>query len=500
MNVFSTFLRLSNPLIGSSFLSIALALLAVAPLAAQERGELVSDTFLEVFDRERIEEVYLEFGLPELFCPIGYEVELYKIVYRTAAATGDSTTLASGLLTVPVSATCDFPLVVFNRGTLLYDEVLSEGQASSMQHLVGVPLAANGYVALLPDLLGYGATPIELPHPYLHADSEASAVIDMLRAAREFCQRNETLLNDQLFLMGYSQGGHTTMAAHRELERAHADEFTVTASAPCSGAYDLSGTGRDSMLFSDRFSIGLFLAFTLQSYQFVYGDLFDDLSEAILPPYDDQMRRLLNRAMPESELEDSLRSPAYEMLQPLYFEDIVSDAEHPLNAALHANDVYDWTPQAPVRFVYCEGDDRVPFEHALFTQAHMQGLGAAQVSAVSAGAANNHDDCTFPAILSSKIWFDTFRVGCSVAGEQLAEKIELRLYPNPVHEVVRLDYEGEGLFERLTVYDLLGRALMTLPLTDATTIQLPAGRLTPGAYVFELDGRKGKARQLLVKR
>ena len=41
---------------------------------------------------------------------------------------------------------------------------------------------------------------------------------------------------------------------------------------------------------------------------------------------------------------------------------------------------------------------------------------------------------------------------------------------------------------------------MTLPLTDATTIQLPAGRLPPGTYVFELDGRKGKARRLLVKR
>ncbi len=474
---------------------------AAAPLVAQERGELISETFLEVFDRERIQEIYLEFGLPELFCPIDYEVELYKVVYRTAAATGDSTTLASGLLTVPVSATCDFPLVVYNHGTLLYDEVLSEGQASSMQHLVGVPLAANGYVSLLPDLLGYGATPVELPHPYLHADSEASAVVDMLRAARTFCQLNGTLLNDQLFLVGYSQGGHTTLAAHRELERAHADEFSVTASAPCSGAYDLSGIARDSMLFSDRFSIGLFLAFTLQSYQFVYGDLYDDLSEAILPPYDDQMRRLLNRAMPESALEDSLRSPAYEMFQPLYFEDIVSEEEHPLNLALRANDVYDWIPQAPVRFVYCEGDDRVPFGQTLFTQAHMAGLGATEVSAVSAGAENDHDSCTFPAILSSKLWFDTYRVGCSVAGEALAEEAAPRLYPNPFSDGIQLDYpEGQfPSFDRLTVYDLTGRALLTMPLAGETSIGLPAGRLAPGAYVFELESRQGRARQLLIK-
>jgi len=492
-----TFHRSSNPVVCSTIVMM----LAGTHLIAQVRGELISETLIEVFDRERIEEVYQEFGLPEVFCPIDYDVELYKIVYRTAAATGDSTTLASGLLTVPVSTTCDFPLSVFNHGTLLYDEELSEGQASSQQHLIGIPFAANGYVSLLPDLLGYGATPVELPHPYLHSASEASAVIDMLRAARTFCQERGTLLNDQLFLLGYSQGGHTTMAAHRELESAHAEEFSVTASAPCSGAYDLSGIARDSMLYSDRFSIGLFLAFTLQSYQFVYEDLYGDLSEAIMPPYDDQMLRMLDRAMPESDLEDSLRSPAYEMFQPLYFEEVVSDEVHPLNVALRANDVYDWVPRAPVRFVYCEGDDRVPFAQTLFTQAHMTGLGATQVTTVSAGAENDHDACTFPAILSSKLWFDTYRIGCSVAGEAIAEAAAPRLYPNPFRENIQLEYpDGQSAsFNRLTVYDLAGRMLLSTPLVGEKRLEVPANSLAPGAYIFELSGRNGAVRQLMVK-
>jgi hypothetical protein len=63
----------------------------------------------------------------------------------------------------------------------------------------------------------------------------------MLRAARSFCASNNIGLNGQLFLAGYSQGGHTEMALHRELERYHTNEFAVTASAAMAGPYDMSG-------------------------------------------------------------------------------------------------------------------------------------------------------------------------------------------------------------------------------------------------------------------
>jgi hypothetical protein len=55
-------------------------------------------------------------------------------------------------------------------------------------------------------------------------------------------------LDGRLFLIGYSQGGHATAAAHRELEARHANEFTVTAAAPMAGALDLSGTALDDAL------------------------------------------------------------------------------------------------------------------------------------------------------------------------------------------------------------------------------------------------------------
>ena len=58
--------------------------------------------------------------------------------------------------------------------------------------------------------MGLGSSPGF--HPYLHARSEATASVDMLRAGRNYCASNNIGLNGQVFLAGYSQGGHTEMA------------------------------------------------------------------------------------------------------------------------------------------------------------------------------------------------------------------------------------------------------------------------------------------------
>ena len=79
-------------------------------------------------------------------------------------------------------------------------------------------------------------------HPYVHWESEATASIDLIRASREFLMDSlEIWDNNQLFLTGYSQGGHSTMAIHKYIKVNNLQsEFNVVASAPMSGPYALS--------------------------------------------------------------------------------------------------------------------------------------------------------------------------------------------------------------------------------------------------------------------
>ena len=470
-------------------------------LRGQERGDLFQDTLLEFYDPMEIEIVYDGFSLSELFFPIQYSVELYRITYWTAAATGDSLTLASGLVSIPVSNECSFPLLNYNHGTLPYDHVLSEMNAWFDQHLFGIPFAANGYVSALPDYLGYGATPPNHPHLYLHAKSEATAVVDILRAARHLCEKYAVSLNDQVFLLGYSQGGHVTMAAAREIQNLHADEFELVAVAPCSGPYDLSGIGRDSMLFSETFSYPFFISFSTLSYQYVYGNIYEDLGSVFRPPYDQWISWIFDRSKPQSNYLDSLPLPGTLMFEPLFLEDIISDSLHPINEALRQNDLYDWAPKMPMLLFYCEGDEKVPYIISEYTERKMMENGALNVRAESAGENLNHEDCTYPAIVFSKLWFDVFRVSCTTGAEVVAKlEKEPFLYPNPFERLLWLDVSTFSSSSQMNVYDLMGRKLFSknIPAGFADRISLPD--LPAGSYYFEIRNEKGRFHQIMIRK
>jgi len=126
-----------------------------------------------------------------------------------------------------------------------------------------------GYVSVVPDYLGMGDSPGY--QTFLHAKSEATCAVDALRAARTICASNQVTLNGQLFLFGYSQGGHVTMATHRELETFHASEFTVTASAPSAGAYDLGGVTVEAILANPSYPYPWFFSLIPTSFLHIYS-------------------------------------------------------------------------------------------------------------------------------------------------------------------------------------------------------------------------------------
>ena len=472
-------------------------LLLAVSARSQYHGQLVSDSLVMAMGIHEIKTIYNLFGLQESWVPIDFqEVEIHKIVYWTANGQYNGLTQASGLVTFPVNYTCDFPLLSYHHGTLMYDEELSAFQSKLNQHFIGVPMAANGYVTALPDYLGYGATPKEHPHPYLHAKSEGITVVDMLRATRDFCMMYDINLNDQLFLLGYSQGGHVTMAAHKELQEFHAEEFTVTASAPCSGPYDLSGILRDSMLWTDKFSNPTFISFITVAYDYIYDDVYDKLSDVFKAPYDNWIGRIFDRENPETNYLDSMPVPGIDMFKPEYLEAILEDSLHPINVHLRQNDLYDWAPLAPVNLFYCTEDEQVPYENALFTQAHMNALGAENVTSTFSGP-YDHFGCTSFAVLGAKMWFENYRTACTVGVAEKSEQTQwIRFDPNPFQDRIVVE-SAELQPVTLSMHDLTGQEVWSSDVEGTREITLPD--VPPGSY-FILARTEGKqAFQKLVK-
>ncbi|MEO0731990.1 MAG: hypothetical protein AAFZ52_04085, partial [Bacteroidota bacterium] len=209
-----------------------------------------------------------------------YDVENYKIVYTTTDAFGQPDT-ASGLLCVPRATDIAFPLAIYNHGTVFErDGVPSvEGVA---ERLVPQAIGAYGYITVAPDYLGLGES--DGFHPYVHAATEASAGRDMLLAIREWLDARGTPRNDQLFVTGYSQGGHASSALHRDLElNPRNDSLTVTA-AHLSGPYSISEVMLNTVFQEGRPTLPGYIVYTYVSYNSVYG-VYDSLGQIFRQPY-----------------------------------------------------------------------------------------------------------------------------------------------------------------------------------------------------------------------
>lgn len=79
-------------------------------------------------------------------------------------------------------------------------------------------LVKLGYGLIIPDYMGYGITADKV-HPYLVMDQTARNVLDMYLCVREWLKVvDRAPEKDDIYLMGYSQGGATTMAVEHLIE------------------------------------------------------------------------------------------------------------------------------------------------------------------------------------------------------------------------------------------------------------------------------------------
>ncbi|MGH7972485.1 MAG: hypothetical protein ACREIC_27545, partial [Limisphaerales bacterium] len=246
--------------------------------------------------------------------------------------------------------------------------------------------------------------------PYLHARSEATACVDMLRAVRTFCATNGFPLNEKLFLCGYSQGGHATMALLRELEQYHTNEFTVTAGAPMAGPYDLSGVTTSNILSGVAQPNPYYFLYLLAAYQDIY-QFTSNLSDIFVPPYDSTLPALMNggstsdainKAMPVSHVPTDI-------LKPGFLAAFRSNPRHPLRLALAENDLYRWKPRSALRLFHCAADQDVIIANSEVALAAFQQSGATQVELVDPLTTGDHSSCVLPSFIQVKQWFDSLR-------------------------------------------------------------------------------------------
>ena len=225
--------------------SAAVLLVACGGSDGPDRGALIdSPVTLATLTAAQIDATTTSSGLQALTGKAKCDVKVVALNYATVGVKEGEDTNASGVMLVPAGS-CSGPaaLVAYAKGTDVQKPHTLANPQDSETFLLAAMYAAQGYAVVATDYLGFAKSGYSF-HPYLHADSEATSVIDSVRAARNAAGTVGANLSGKIMFTGYSQGGHSSMAAQRAAERDYGSEFNVVAGAHLAGPYNLSGSLR----------------------------------------------------------------------------------------------------------------------------------------------------------------------------------------------------------------------------------------------------------------
>ncbi len=388
------------------YLSVAF-MVACISLQAQFVNQV---TLLDSFSVSQIDSIIVSQGVPSGVIQLKYPVKTYKVLYNTVSW-DSSSTVASGLLCVPVGLPCKTALVSYQHGTTTQrNQVASYEQGG--EWFISLIAAAVGFVSIQPDYLGLGYNTLPL-HPYQHAHTEATSVIDLIRATRDTVAALGAPVDDQLFLIGYSQGGHATMAAHQLIQQQLDSTMHVTASAPGSGAYDMGGVMADLLTSGQPYPAPYYLPYLVLAYNEVYN-IFPADSDFFIHPYDTVLPPLFYApgGADGNTVDNDMPNVPVQIMQPVLVDSFISDSNNNNDVfrnLLRENDTYNWIPTSPIHMYGCDGDQYVPFENAKVAYAHFiqNGTPPGLIDTDDVSPSSNHVACAQFAILAGTTWFQT---------------------------------------------------------------------------------------------
>ena len=361
-------------------------------LAASVRGELLEPPeVLATLTVSAIDSATASANVQILTGKAKCDVTVVAINYRTVGVANEDTN-ASGVLLAPGGNCNQTPaaLVAYAKGTDVEKLHTLANPADSQTMVLAAFFAAQGYAVVATDYLGFAKSSYPY-HPYLHAESEATSVVDSVRAARNAAGVLGLTLSGTVALTGYSQGGHASMAAQRAVERDHAAEFSLLGGAHLAGPYNLSGA-----LQSANANLGaqLFVPYAITSWQKVYGNIYRDVNEVFEMPYASYIESLLpSPTLSVSALTSTGKLPGANnetpdqalnlLLKPAYRADIQGNPNNPVLLAAKKNDLLDWTPRANVLLCGGAGDPTVQTGlHLKVMKAAFDSKGLTHVSSV----------------------------------------------------------------------------------------------------------------------
>lgn len=467
---------------------LIISLLSI-PMLGQ--GTLIDYFKVDSFTIGRIDTIVDDFGATGIF-PVDYAVDVYRVLYTTPYRHIDSLVQVSQAVAVPRGTdtfTCGVPIATYFHGTTSRRTGVPSYGSSEMS--LGVVLAAQGNIVSMPDYLGLGDSDTNVRvHPYVHTFSQGNTGVNAIRSTRHLIDTLNVQTNGQIFLFGYSQGGSATMACLKTIEENYPDEFDVHAAAPMSGAYDLKGAQVDLIASDSVYATPGYLPYIILGYQEVYGNLYDSIQQIMKSPWDTLIPPLFYaKTYSIGYINNQCTPVPKDMMEDSVVTAFLTDSLHPLRQALARSHLLDWAPQAPVKLLYCNGDEQVTYLNSENAYNSWTANGSPNVTKQDLGNFT-HGGCIQFAMLNALGFFNTYRQGCvtndstTTALANTTKLKALSIYPNPATDAVTIAGASNASYH---VINLIGQEVLSGKLTGANIQQLDISSLQTGSYILQIQ-------------
>lgn len=446
----------------------------------------------------------------QYFIPAKYGVDVYKITYTTKKL-DLSTDTASGVFITASDTNSYFPIAVYDHGTVGNRHDVPSDNSSELG--VAISIASYGYHCVAPDYIGLGIS--KGIHPYVHPESEAWATIDMIHAVKDVPKSLHVHFNKQLFVTGYSQGGHSAMATAKALQNNKElgiDSLTITAAAPMSGPYSISQEMKNFTLGEKPYSFCAYLGSTMLSAMSAYPEIFAGykIEDFFKPEYSVLIREYeaetLDLFAMNTKMIQLLSQNGGKVLPKLMFNDgiidkLFTDQEYSINQALRLMDVCNWKPQFPLKMLYCKADDQVTYRNSIVADSLMKLQNAPDVSAVDVFSTGNHSTCFSPAFLGMIAFFNSYQQ-IVTSTDDIDNFNSVTISPIPAQDHITVDAGKNWMLNAtIKILDITGREILNQKMYDQSS-HIDVSHLNNGLYIIELQSNSNDKviKKLIINR
>ncbi len=374
----------------------------------EEYKSYISHTLVRSYSSESIKTLFqtLETVYPEvatLSALIEYDVNVYNVVYKTLFQ-GEEIEV-SGLISIPDTDGGSFPIVSFQNGTNTSHADAPTKNLNSTIFKYLHSMASTGNIMLLPDYIGFGKSE-QFVHPYLHKESTVAVIENFIIAAKEMIAADliKTDWNTNLYLMGYSQGGWSTLCTHNDIDNTTDLDFNITASACGAGPYDLSIV-QNYMIEGITYPQPVYMAYSIISYNEL-GLITNPLTDYFNEPYATPLPSYFEGQYNNSQINELLNDTVAVLLTDSFLNGMNTDSKYEdLRNAMNSNSISGWNTSQPIRLYHGTSDNYVPPTTSEQVFQEFVNAGATDNVSYIPLPGLNHETGAVPMILDALLWF-----------------------------------------------------------------------------------------------